>query len=479
MTGKRLPLFLVAAAVLLFLRESLICQTISDYLYRALSIPDIEIITFDDLNHKSSCICSGYNFSSILSKKIDGKTVVNSSLNSPFANLFLLNTTETNTHAFALKAAYNTIELSNSGDRTAAEALVSGTGYDLSFRWATTRGIGLFGMGFDRRESSTDLETQIKHFPVSENSRMADYFLNLMEPTFGRMQNGNLETKALQVTAWGSTPLNDSRRLLLTVSHLESDRNLQLAYLNKSEYEDLNGDREADAKFQYRETYIDLSLNISNSYINDLCFGSLTQNIEYSTDNNRLHLTDAEDLGEGKLTSSGFHMKAQHLGDGYSLYLGFANTFFSADFCVNTPTLGYIILPIIHSADGKISDGSSFSQIIGGRYNLNIKRIKNAFSLSYTHARYWFEITGKADLMLGIASTPIDYPILMDMNIFDLCYKLSIPLGRFAIEYRLDQIVPLIKRLDDSPVRTKMKIPDLDVSYRGGLSHMITLSAPL
>ena len=107
---------------------------------------------------------------------------------------------------------------------------------------------------------------------------------------------------------------------------------------------------------------------------------------------------------------------------------------------------------------------------------MNIGRTVNKISLSYTHAKYWFWMMGDAYLGFGLISTPIDYPVNIDANLWVVAYEVRYPAKIFDICYRIQQIVPLFKRLDESPIKMKRDIPGLKITNRGGQVHEFYIS---
>lgn len=138
----------------------------------------------------------------------------------------------------------------------------------------------------------------------------------------------------------------------------------------------------------------------------------------------------------------------------------------------------FIPVPIAHSAKGKLSHDSSFSQQLGCDFSFRIGKTKSRLLSSCTHSRFWLRLQGDAKLEFGLISTPINYPIYIDATLLDFSYQLEVRMSKFSVYYSVQQMVPIFKWLDDSPFRTREEIPDVMVDERGGQFHEFSISVP-
>jgi hypothetical protein len=97
----------------------------------------------------------------------------------------------------------------------------------------------------------------------------------------------------------------------------------------------------------------------------------------------------------------------------------------------------------------------------------------------YIHSRYDLWIKGDALLEFGIISTPIDDPVNLDANLWDLKYEIMYIAKNFNIHYSVEQLIPIFKRLDDSTVSLKSDVHGVETDNMGGLIHTFYISFPI
>ena len=478
--GKRAILFPTVFFILFALPCTLMCQDFRENLYKLFSFPAQKIITFSDLNRKRPELVGKYTYHDLYRKKVNGDPVLAVFEEQGSVYGYVPFRREDIIQAVSFRASFNKLHFANEKDRTSVAVSFVSKGMDMSLRWAATKGVGLVGAGVDLVFNKANMESSVRSFPVSDNSSMNKYFLDWLEPTFGQKQDGKVLTKKAGFSFWGSTSLNDFQRLSLSVSHLLSNDGIQINYVNTTNSEKLAGKRELDVPVDCRETIVNLSLDSPLSIINVIEAGIMIKKISFSSDNNRPHFTDFETLGEGELRNFCFFTKYGMERNWYKLWFGLAAASYSSDFELNTPVLGLYggLLPIAHSAKGKLSRDSSFSQQLGCDFSFIIGKTKSRLSSSCTHSRFWLRLQGDAKLEFGLISTPINYPIYIDATLLDFSYQLEVRMSKFSVYYSVQQMVPIFKRLDDSPFRTREEIPDVRVAERGGQFHEFSISVP-
>ena len=142
-----------------------------------------------------------------------------------------------------------------------------------------------------------------------------------------------------------------------------------------------------------------------------------------------------------------------------------------------TPVLGKILLsfPISHGVGGEIT-GTNSSQKISFNYNKLYKHIKFELLSSYTHGYYDLLIDGDAQLLFNLISTPVFYTLNYHAHFFDFQGSIKQQIGNINIIYSLNQIIPIIRKTDSSPIRFKQE-PQTEFTYKhkGGSSYSIKI----
>ena len=468
----------VLLAILFSNFQNTSCFELSESLYSIFNFPQQNIITFYDIYSVKKELVAKYSYQDIYRKRINGNPVLFSLDNVFFFYGFYPFKFNDINQAVQVKINSNKFRFSNENDRSSVIGTSDLSGIKSSIRWSTTRGVGLAGIGMDVNSNKGESDFNIVSFPASDNEAMNSFFLDWLEPTFGRNLKCKYSGNSYRFIAWGSTPLKNSYRLRLSASRLRGKNNLQMNYTNSTNKIELNGKRRLDIPVQNRETIISLALYSSDRLLQCLEAGIIISNLRIDTDNNRPDNTDLETLGRGDFSRLGLFVNCTLERDWYKIWCGLSGASYSSEFDFNTPVLGFYknVFQISHSAEGQLANSSSFSQKLGGQVKLNIGRTVNKISLSYTHARYWFWMTGDAYLQFRLISTPIDYPVNIDANLWDVAYEVRYPTKMFDICYRIQQIVPLFKRLDESPIKMKRDIPGLKITNRGGQIHEFYIS---
>jgi len=468
----------VPLAILLSNFQNTFCFELSESLYSIFNFPQQNIITFYDIYSVKKELTAKYSYHDIYRKRINSSPALFSLDNVFFFYGFFPFKFNNINQAIQVKINSNKFRFSNENDRSSVIGTSDLSGITSSIRWSITHGIGLAGVGLDLKSNEGESDFNIVSFPTSDNKAMNSFFLDWLEPSFGRNLKCKYSVNSYRFIAWGSTPLRESYRLSLSVSRLTGENNLQMNYTNSTNKIELNGKRRLDIPVQNRETIISLSLHSSDRVLHFLEAGIIISNLKLNMDNNRTYLLDYESLGGGDFSRSGLFVNCILNCGLYKIWGGLSGASYSSEFDFDTPVLGFYkgIAPISHGAKGQLSKSSSFSQRLGGEVKINVRRITNNISLSYTHARYWFWVTGEAELEFGLVSTSIDYPVNIDANLWDVAYELRYPTKLFDICYRIQQIVPLFKRLDESPIKMRRDIPELKISNRGGQVHEFYIS---
>jgi len=419
---------------------------------------------------------SGCQYGDVYRKKVSQNTALFISQNTAYLYLRYPYKIKNYSQLILFHTRLNSTNGNNNTDQTAVNGTISGNGFDQLLMWSGTSGAGLIGFRGRYASFQNKSEISIKTYPVSTDYNLNKFFLNWLKPTFGENIDVDIPTRLIEIGAWGSTPVRNNR-LRLLVNHLQFNSTFQFNYTNTSNSISLNGNRQLDLPVSIRQNQISLTLLRPDKSLNQFDITVLGTTLQYSTDNHPPAFTDFTSLGKGAFSHHGISASVDYISGCHQLNGGLSASTYSGDFSINTPVLGlYLgILPVAHEAGGNISKSYSLSQKIGWSAHCEIHETALRFALDYIHARYYFNIKGEAQLEFGLFSAPIDYPVQLDANIFDINYHIRREFRQFSLVYSFRQIIPLIKRVDNSPIRFIEKIPDRQIHHRGGQTHTINI----
>jgi len=397
------------------------------------------------------------------------------------------------TYPFRIKSSYQLITLrsnfhesaaNNHNDRTAISGALQGDGYNHCLTWTVAgnrRMIGFLGR-YSQIQNSVNLT--IESYPDSEDKNLNKYFLDWLPLTFGNPVTNQSGFKYSEISAWGLTPINRRAQLQLAGSQVRSTNRLSFQYINSTNKSILNGIRQLDIPVNSELSQISLALLRPNRSISSIEFSYLLTDLDFSSDNNPPTdttglVSDLESLGQGKLRNQGFSLTIGHSRKRHQFSAGLSSSKIQGDLFVQTPVLGYtkfIPIPIAHNANGSIERGWTFSQKLHYSTATTFKNMEISLIADYIHSRYFLQIVGQAELEFGLICEPIDYPIRIDANILDIQAKVCRQIKNLNFYYSLRQLIPIVRRLDESPFRLTEKIPGKKIARRGGASHQLGIS---
>jgi len=443
---------------------------------------DIRTFNLNETVSLSPKLESGCQYGDVYRKKVSQNTALFISQNTAYLYLRYPYKIKNYSQLFLFHTRFNSINGNNNTDQTAVNGTINGNGFDQLLMWSGTSGAGLIGFRGRYASFQNKSEISVNSYPVSSDYNLNKFFLNWLQPTFGENIDVDIPSRLIEIGAWGSTPVRNHNRLRLLVNHLQFNSMFQFNYTNTSNSISLNGNRRLDLPVSIRQNQISLILLRPDKSLNQFDITLLRTTLQYSTDNHPPTFTDFTSLGEGAFHHRGISAALDYISGRHQFNGGLSASTYSGDFSIKTPLLGLYKDPIFgieifieHWADGNISKSYSLSQKIGWSTHYEIRETVLKFALDYIHSRYYFHIKGEAQLEFGLFSAPIDYPIQLDANIFDINGHIRRKFRRFSLVYSLRQIIPLIKRVDDSPIRFIEKIPDRRIRHRGGQTHTINI----
>jgi hypothetical protein len=397
------------------------------------------------------------------------------------------------TYPFRTKSHYQLVTLkthfsescaNNHNDQTAISGSLQGDGFDYSLAWTAAGSKNMIGFLARYVQLKTNTNLNIESYPASEDKNLNKYFLNWLPLTFGNPVTNQSQFKFSEISGWGSIPINRKNQLQLSGSRVKSDNRLAFQYVNSTNKLILNGTRQLDIPVNFDLSQISLALLRPNRSISSVEISYLLTDLDFNSDNNPPVdttglVSDLESLGQGKLQNQGLSLSIGHSKKKHHFSVGLSSSTIKGDLIVQTPVLGYIeflgipIIPIHHKANGQIERGRAFSQKLHYSTATNFRNMEIFLTADYLHSRYQLQIVGQAELEFGLIAEPIDYPIRIDANIFDIQIKVCRKIKDFNFYYSLHQLLPIIRRLDESPIHLIEQIPGKKITERGGASHQL------
>jgi len=383
-----------------------------------------------------------------------------------------------------LKSNFSESSANNHNDRTAISGALEGNGYAHCLTWTIAGNKSLIGFLGRYSQFQNSVNLSIKSYPVSEDKKLNKYFLDWLPLTFGNPVINRGRFKFSEMAGWGSTPLNRRTQLQLSGSRVKSTNHLSFQYFNSTNKPILKGVRQLDIPINSELSQISLALLRPNRSISSIELSYLLTDLNFSSDNNPPIdttglVSDLESLGQGKLRNQGFSLTIGYTKKRHHFALGLSSATIQGDLFVQTPVLGYVKIlgifptPVAHKADSHIEKGRAFSQKLHYSTATSFRNMEISLITDYLHSRYLLQIVGQAELEFGLICEPIDYPVEIDANIFDTQIKVSRQIKNFNIYYSLQQLIPIIRRLDQSPFRLTKLVPGKKIAQRGGASHQL------
>jgi len=450
----------------------------NESLYNLMGFPQIQTITYTDLYSGEHSITATIGFDDVYRKKINQKTTLTIAEQSN-GLLFRLPFHVGNTRQLiAGELAHDFSYFNNLSDQTSFVSRCRVANTHLSAGWAITRGAGHLGCSADFSQSATPLTINIKSFPQSADYLTDEFFFDLLVPTFGRELTGKVQTQNSGFNIWAGHRLSKLYLVAVSMRYTDFKATWRCRYTNTGSKASLAGQRQIDIPIDGIDKTARFSLLSTKSVLKDLSVTVFQDKFTYYIDNNRPVTTDFESLGDGNFNRSGATLSGRLTQRSWEFTGGLSGARYDFEAFLRTPVLGYyaIFLPISHSAAVKFSRGQSFSQQIGFDKNLIFRNFKFLAGGQYTHTLYDFWIEGTADLMLGIESTPLDYPLKYSLSLFDFHAEAIWQKGPFALKYIFRQMIPFGRRLDNSPIHLVERTAGYEYANRGGQQHQFNFS---
>lgn len=339
------------------------------------------------------------------------------------------------------------------------------------------------------RDSGGDQEVRLEEFPHAGNDRnMNRFFLDLLEPTFGRDIKYDWDDWGLEVEGGGVWTLPGRDRVGLKLRLEDRRPRSEVTYINSGSRKELRGRRQADLEQRWRgwrgEMAVEHLLTPRWSLRPELGFANQRWEGEVRQrdvpESARGVLLDLLELGVGEgrwreidLKMRGTWVRSERLSA--ELVLGWGRSTYSWEGEGTTPVLGFSLktLPISHRGRADLS-GSVSSRFGGIRAKRGWRRFRldvGAMAVrTDVEARTWAD----AEMEFGLSVSSVRDVSVFEVDLYRLFFAPSAQLpGSGRLEYQVTQY------LADLTKRGKPREKRPDEKTRGGTIHLLTLKHPL
>ena len=462
-----------------------ISQDISRTIYSLLNFHSHEIITSRYLYTQPSKISSRYVYNDYYRKYINGQQKIDWNGYNREISIWHSHIGKDLNYGIKTNIQFSEYDFQNVQDKKALRIQNDKDFNSINFQIALSDEKSFLGVGMVYRKTKNSMPILITEFPGSVDDNMNEYFLDYLEPTFG--ENLSIEGNSVlqNPLIFASLPVYEKYHLTILYSYLFHKYNIDIDYTNSSNIDELTGNRSIEIPAGIRNSFIQAILSNKSSSIQS---SATYFNTDISAPfNNYLPanytnpiLRDYETLGYIRGSHRGGSIELNYSRKNYQLILGLGFGNLSGSVKMVTPVLGekyflFIPLPISHGVGGEIT-GTNSSQKISFNYNKLCKNIKFELLSSYTHGYYDLLIDGDAQLFFNLISTPVYSTLNYHAHFFDFQGNIKQQIGNINIIYSLNQIIPIIRRTDSSPIRFKHE-PRTEFTYkhRGGSSYSINI----
>ncbi len=366
---------------------------------------------------------------------------------------------------------------SNEGAHVALNSEYEQAGSEIWVQLAITNGGSLWGAGI--RTSSQDLvaPVAINSFPTSEDEAMNLYLLDWLEPSFGSELSLDGDLRRLQTVVYGTYPGSSGSETAVSYRYSRKTFDPALSYVNNSNINELQGSRRIIFDGETVDHVLEIEVGADHwEYHPGLNFFSTRFRMDLDNRLPEMIRDDFADLGWFGLSRLGGRFSLSRSLGSLELGAGAGMSRWAAATELTTPVLGrYILLPVAHALEAELAGWSrSLSMDVG--YLVGSGRIRCKPRLSYAHGYFDLRLAGVAALEFNIRSVPIDYPLQFHLHVLELRAPLEYVMDRSILAYSFHQVIPWLKRVDDSPLKFKDPGVVPDDEERGGGYHEVSVT---
>ena len=473
-------IFLPVLLLLIFYIEGIVGQNLDPRISSLMNFPRFDVIRLEELRHRSVEARSRFVYNDLFRKQVNGVSAL--TWNGVIWDIDAFVARPGARFGYAINLFYQGSRrwFENKKDRTALYVNDRNAANRGGFQLAITDGRRLLGVGLEVYSASSETPIWIKEFPGSKNSATLKYFLDWLEPTFGRQLDITANTELQKPILFVSIPTFRRKLVTLILAHSSFLSRPEILYVNSSNKPELAGNRKIDIPFKSEGNLFDINLKNENqsSSVSATFFRS---KFRLSFDNNPPQtapiLLDYEELGHGDGSRRGFSLKYGVKYKNYLLRFGLGRSRYWTKLKINTPVLGYYknVFPIAHGVVGKVV-GNSFSQTVEVSFEKRIIFTESFLKIGYTHGFFRFMLDGDALLEFNLISIPVHHPLRYHVHIVEIAWRLERRFGPYSGFYSFTQFIPFVVRRDTSPIRLSQDVPDVSTKSRGGGIHQFVIS---
>jgi len=339
------------------------------------------------------------------------------------------------------------------------------------------------------RDSGEDQEVRLEEFPHARDDRnMNRFFLDLLEPTFGRDIEYDWDDGGFKVEGGGVWTLPGGDRVGLKLRREDRHSRSEVTYTNSGSRQELRGRRRADLEQRWTgwrgEMAVEHLLTPRWSLLPELGFASRRWEGKVRQrdvpESAREVLLDLLELGAGEgrwreidLKARGTWVRSERLSA--ELVLGWGRSTYSWEGEGTTPVLGFSLkaLPISHRGRADLS-GSVSSRFGGIRAKRGWRRFRLDVGAMAARAEVETRTRADAEMEFGLFVSPVRDVSVFEVDLYRLFFAPSARLpGSGRLEYQITQY------LADLTERGKPRVKRPDEKTRGGTIHLLTLKHPL
>ena len=473
------------AILFVFICPHIASRDISSTIYSLLNFHSRKIITPSDLYVQSSKISSRFEYNDYYRKYTNGQQTIDWNGHNREISTWHSHIGKELNYGIKTNIQLNDYNYQNIQDKKALHLQNNKEFNSIDLQIALSDEKSFVGAGMVYRKTKNSMPILITEFPSSVNDDINEYFLDFLEPTFGENVSISGSSVLRNPLIFTSFPLNEKYYMTILYSHFFQKYNIDIHYTNSSNIDELTGNRTIEIPADIRNSFIQTILSKESSSIQTSAtyfntdISALFNNFLPANYTNSI-LMDYETLGYIRGSHKGGSIELNYSRTNYQLLLGIGSGNISGSAKLVTPVLGekYIVIlpfPVSHGMTGQIT-GNSSSQKISFNCNKLFKNTEFDFLSSYTHGYYNLLINGDAQLLFNLISTPVNSTLNYHAHFFDVQGTIKHQIGNINIIYSFNQIIPIIRRTDFSPIKFIDK-EQIAYSYkhRGGSSSSINL----
>ena len=455
-------------------------QDFYELLNNTLDQPTLTRMNLADLQQTRLKLSSAYSYQDYFREQLSGKDTQSLFGEAAIVNLHAVNARRSFKYGAVIQIQERRKNYSNLNADILLNADYLNEEHDFDLQLACGNERMIWGLRIDQQGTSFGVPMLINEYPSSEDSQMNRYFLDWLEPSFGNEfdAQGKFDLTGLQT--FTSLPMGSNLILNLNYRVSESTFAPYVEYLNNSNIDELQGERQMIFDGANENQFLEISLE-SPLWSFKPTLTLQKNNVDLTIDNPlpKDIIDDFPELGWLDFSRRGGAFSIESQLENLDLELGVGYSQWEVNTELSTPVLGrYWLFPIAHAAQLQIS-GKSISQHLSFYRELINRGIRVDLNAGYQHAYFDFMVVGEAELEFNIRSVPIDDPLQFHLHTISIGAPISFTLNSFTLQYEIYQMIPWMKRVDDSAFNFQGERDQPDRKVRGGGQHMITLSYKL